>query len=329
MQIYLPYGGYLCYFRDMRADDSDILLALYRSAQDSAAWAGFLRAVANRTWATAAYVVTQREGESPESFGAGAVPLASESLTQMRYLRPYSGDDMAAAQPFRAIRVRVEGGGDAWVIVVRQGDDFASATSALLSSLAPHLALAAAQFWRQERALAHQAAAQDMATRLGISWVLLGANGAIIAASDSVPPSLMIGDKLRLPTPVQRQLSQRMLSYVEGQNSVPLALNIAASQALLVPFVGQGAAAILYVLTAKPTPEQAWPVLADIFALTPNEARFAAELAQGKSIAQAGTALGFTLETARHYSKQLYAKLGAAGQVEVVRRIENSVYKLL
>ncbi len=313
----------------MRADDSDILLALYRSAQESAAWAGFLRAVAGRTGATAAYVVTQREGESPQSFGAGTIPLAQEALMRMRYLRPYSGDDMAAKQPFRAIRVRVEGGGDAWVIVVRQGEDFASATSALLSGLAPHIALAAAQFWRQERALAGQSAAQDLAARLGISWVLLGANGAAIAASDSLPPSHLIGDKLRLPAPMQRQLMQRMLSYAESQNRVPLALNIAARQALLVPFAGQGAAAILYVLTAKLTPEQAWPALADIFGLTPNEARFAAELAGGQSIAQAGAALGFTLETARHYSKQLYAKLGAAGQVEVARRIENSVYKLL
>ena len=311
----------------MRADDSDILLALYRSAQESAAWAGFLRAVAGRTGATAAYVVTQREGESPQSFGAGTIPLAQEALMRMRYLRPYSGDDMAAKQPFRAIRVRVEGGGDAWVIVVRQGEDFASATSALLSGLAPHIALAAAQFWRQERALAGQSAAQDLAARLGISWVLLGANGAAIAASDSLPPSHLIGDKLRLPAPMQRQLMQRMLSYAESQNRVPLALNIAASQALLVPFAGQGAAAILYVLTAKLTPEQAWPALADIFGLTPNEARFAAELAGGQSIAQAGAALGFTLETARHYSKQLYAKLGAAGQVEVVRDIDNSVDK--
>lgn len=319
----------MCYFRDMRADDSDILLTLYRSAQDSAPWAGFLRAVANRTVATAAHVVTQREGESPQSFGAGSVPLAQDALMRMRYLRPYSGDDMAAAQRFRAIRVRAEGGGDAWAIVVRQGDDFASATSALLSSLAPHIALAVAQFWRQERALAGQSAAQNLAARLGISWVLLGANGVAIAASDFPPPGLLIGDKLRLPTPMQRQLTQRILSYAEGQNAAPLVLNIATNQALLVPFSGQGAAAILYVLTAKPTPEQAWPVLADIFALTPNEARFAAELAGGQSIAQAGTALGFTLETARHYSKQLYAKLGAAGQVEVVRRIENSVYKLL
>ena len=313
----------------MRADDSDILLALYRSAQESPAWTGFLRAVAGRAGATAAYVVAQREGESPQSFGAGAVPLSHDSLMRMRYLRPYSGDDMAAAQPFRALRVRVDGGGDAWVIVVRQGDDFASATSALLSGLAPHLALAAAQFWRQQRALARQAAAQDMAARLGISWVLLGANGAAIAASDSVPAGLLMGEKLRLPIPAQRQLTQRLSSFGESQNMGPLALKIAPFQALLVPFSGHGAAAILYVLSVKPTPNQAWPMLADIFGLTPNEARFAAELAGGKSIAQAGAALGFTLETARHYSKQLYAKMGAAGQADVVRRIENSVYVLL
>ena len=166
----------------MRADDSDILLALYRSAQDSPAWMAFLRTLAARTGATAAYLVAQREGELPQTFGQGALSLANENLARMRYLRPYSGDDMAAAQPFRALRVRVEGGGDAWVIVARQGDDFASATSALLSGLAPHLALAAAQFWRQERALARDTAAQDMATRLGLSWVLLGANGAAIMA---------------------------------------------------------------------------------------------------------------------------------------------------
>ncbi len=313
----------------MRADDSDILVALYRSAQDSPAWTGFLRALAARTGATVAHLVAQREGELPQAFGQGAPPLASEALARMRYLRPYSGDDMAAAQPFRALRVRAEGGGDAWVIVVRQGDDFASSTSAVLSGLAPHIALAAAQFWRQERALAGQSAAQNMADRLGISWVLLGGNGAAILTSDTVPLGLLIGDKLRLAQTAQRQLTQQISSYAQGQNTKPMAMIIGSRQALLVPFSAHGAVAILYLLHAKPAPDQAWPILADIFALTPNEARFAAELAGGKTIAQAGAALGFTVETARHYSKQLYAKLGAAGQVEVVRRIENSVYRLL
>jgi len=313
----------------MRSDDSDILLMLYRSAQDAPAWAGFLRAVVARTGASAAHLVAQREGESPQNFGPGSVPLASEILARMRYLRPYSGDDMAAAQPFRAMRVRVEGGGDAWVIVARSGEDFASATSALLSGLAPHLALAVAQFWRQERALARDTAAQDMAARLGLSWVLLGANGAAIMASDSVPLGLLVGEKLRLSAHVQRQVTQRISAYAESQTAGLLAFVLGPRQALLVPFLGYGAIAMLYLLDVKQAPDQAWPALVEIFALTPNEARFAAELARGKSIAQAGEALNFTVETARHYSKQLYAKMGAAGQVEVVRRIENSVYRLL
>jgi DNA-binding CsgD family transcriptional regulator len=317
----------------MRADDSDILLALYRSAQDSPAWAGFLRALAARTGATAAYLVAQREGESPQIFGQGTPPLASESLARMRYMRSYSGDDMVAKQPFRALRTRAEGGGDAWVIVARRGEDFASATSAVLSSIAPHIALAAAQFWRQEQALAGQSAAQNMAGRLGIAWVLLDANGAAILASDPAPAGILMGDKLRLAPHTQRQLTQQISSYAESQTTKPLAVLLGPRQALLVPFSGHGAAAMLYVLNTKPAQNQAqnqaWPVLADIFGLTPNEARFAAELAGGKSIAQAGEALGFTVETARHYSKQLYAKLGAAGQVEVIRRIENSVYRLL
>lgn len=313
----------------MRADESDILLALYRSAQENPAWAGFLRALAGRTGAASAYLAVQREGEWPQVFGAGAAPLDAEALQRMRYQRPYSGDDIAADQPYRAIRVRAEGGGDAWVLVARQGDDFASATSSLLSGLAPHIALAAVQFWRHDRAQAGRAAAQDMQARLGLSWVLLGAQATVILTSGAVPAAVLLADKLRLPPVVQRQLVQRLLAYAGGQTAAPLALMLGQRQALLVPFAQHGAMAMLYILDAKPAPDQPWPILAEIFALTPNEARFAAQLAGGKSIVQAGEALNFTTETARHYSKQLYAKLGAAGQVDVLRRIQNSVYKLL
>ena len=44
------------------------------------------------------------------------------------------------------------------------------------------------------------------------------------------------------------------------------------------------------------------------------------ELARGRSIAEAGAALGLTIETARNYSKRIYAKLGLRGQAELVRR---------
>jgi DNA-binding CsgD family transcriptional regulator len=313
----------------MRADDSDILLALYRSAPETPAWQGFLRALAARCGARLAHVVVQREGEVKQVFGNGALPLDAEALARMRYLRPYSGDDMAAKQPFRALRTRAEGGGDAWIIVARQGDDFAAATSSLLSSLAPHLALAAGQFWRHQQTQARHAVEHETGARLGLAWVLLAASGAVILTNAAPPAGFLLGDKLRLPAPLLRQITQRIGGYVTAQNTAPLALQLMQSQAVLMPFSGHGAAAILYVQNAKPAPTAAPHVLADLFGLTPNEARFAAELAQGRSIAQAGAALNFTLETARYYSKQLYAKLDASGQADVVLRIKNSIYNIL
>ncbi len=312
----------------MRAEDSDILLALYRSAQDVPAWAGFLNALAARTGAKTAHLVLQGEGQIAQGFGTGDLPLPPETLARMRYLRPYSGDDFATPYPFRALRTRVEGGGEAWVIVARTGDDFAAATSVLLGGLAPHMALSAAQFWRRARSRAAQSAAQDMAARLGLAWALLGANAQPILASEALPSPHISGGRLRLPAPILRQIDQRVAQFAHGKATAPLALSFDGAQALLLPFSGHGVEAILYLQTAKPAPENAANLLADLFALTPAEARFAAEMASGKTIAQAGEALNFTLETARFYSKQIYAKLGAAGQPDAIRRFTSSVYRL-
>ena len=62
--------------------------------------------------------------------------------------------------------------------------------------------------------------------------------------------------------------------------------------------------------------------------LTPAEARLAWSLAQGLSIAEAADAHGLTTETARYYSKRIYAKTGARGQVDLVRNILTGVLAL-
>jgi len=68
--------------------------------------------------------------------------------------------------------------------------------------------------------------------------------------------------------------------------------------------------------------------LVDLFGLTPAEARLAWALAQGLSIAEAADAHGLTTETARYYSKRIYAKTGARGQVDLVRNILTGVLAL-
>jgi DNA-binding CsgD family transcriptional regulator len=65
--------------------------------------------------------------------------------------------------------------------------------------------------------------------------------------------------------------------------------------------------------------------LVDLFGLLPSEARLAWMLGQATSIADAADALGLTIETARNYSKKIYAKTGARGQAELVRIILTSV----
>ena len=65
--------------------------------------------------------------------------------------------------------------------------------------------------------------------------------------------------------------------------------------------------------------------LAELFALLPSEARLALALSRGMTIAEAASDLGLTIETARTYSKKIYAKTGARGQPDLVRFIHRSV----
>ena len=65
-----------------------------------------------------------------------------------------------------------------------------------------------------------------------------------------------------------------------------------------------------------------------LWSLTPAEARFASAIADGKTLDEAAAALSITIETARHYSKRLYAKTGARGLPDLVRLLLTSVASL-
>lgn len=305
----------------MRQEHSDIILALYRAAGQNLPIQGFLDVLARAASADKAHLILQSEDGAIVTHGAHPPPLPPEALQRMRYLRAYSPDDMAGYPPFRALRTRVDGG-CAWITVMREGGDLSASVSLLLGALAPHIAQAAAMIWAGEAARAHSAAMVELAARAGLSWVLLGPQGAVIAAHEA-PAAYVQGARLRLPLPAQK----RVLAALDGAKKT--ALQLPDMQALLVPFQGHGARAIVYFMTRKSPPNDQTHVLESLYAITPAEARFAAQLAMGHSIAQAGEALGLTAQTARHYSKQLYAKLGAAGLPDVIRTIENSVYRLV
>ena len=58
-----------------------------------------------------------------------------------------------------------------------------------------------------------------------------------------------------------------------------------------------------------------------MFGLLPSEARLALALSRGLTLTEAAADLGLTIETARNYSKKIYAKTGARGQPDLVRFI--------
>jgi DNA-binding CsgD family transcriptional regulator len=61
--------------------------------------------------------------------------------------------------------------------------------------------------------------------------------------------------------------------------------------------------------------------LIDLFGLTPAEARLTAALVDGERLEEYADRLKISVNTARTQSKQVFAKTGCSGQVELVRAI--------
>ena len=68
--------------------------------------------------------------------------------------------------------------------------------------------------------------------------------------------------------------------------------------------------------------------LAALHELPRREAELAVAMADGLSISQAANQMGLTIETARNYTKQLYAKLDISGQAQLVRLVQQSAAML-
>ena len=89
-----------------------------------------------------------------------------------------------------------------------------------------------------------------------------------------------------------------------------------------------GASVAVHIQAAPSTTPEPAAALEELFDLSPSTARFAWALAQTGGIAESAEQLGLTIETARFYSKTLYAKLGVKGQAELTRRVLTSAAAL-
>ncbi|MCB2072166.1 MAG: helix-turn-helix transcriptional regulator [Novosphingobium sp.] len=243
----------------------------------------------------------------------------------------------------RVVRVSEESGISAWLVLARS-KACSAADSALLSNLAPYVATALTNLNLMERQRIEAALSTKGLGRSGVGWILFDKDARILAIESGAQERLSrlngstprIGERLRdLPREAERTLAEaarRLADAPQAQPGVAVLSEDPRIDALLVSAMGESDSATLVPVPAMiaycrfgkaGSPERAVR-LARLFDLPQREAELAIALSDGHSIAEAADAMGLTIETARNYSKRLYAKLGVRGQAELVRMVYES-----
>ncbi|MFA7439603.1 MAG: helix-turn-helix transcriptional regulator [Sphingomonadaceae bacterium] len=242
----------------------------------------------------------------------------------------------------RSVRVTETSGVDAWLSCCG-GREIGPATGAMLTSLAPHLRIALRNFVALERERFRSSVTTEAFGRLNFGWLTLDAQCRIIDMTPHVEQLLQRTtvlrrgryDRLTPASPaVDRKLTALVKTYAEGREARPRALNLSRDpwmDLLVSPIQSHPVSArsqpvaVAYLGGDRWSHADRCEQLVEMFALLPSEARLAWGLARGLSIREVAEELNLTVETARNYSKKVYAKTGARGQAELVRNILTSV----
>lgn len=242
----------------------------------------------------------------------------------------------------RSIRVTEPSGVDAW-LACAGGRSIGSAVSALLTALAPHLRIALRSFVALEREKLRSTLTSEAFGRLNFGWLTLDARCRIIDMTSHVEQLfqrtsvLRRGryDRLTPASPlIDRELTALVSQMADDPDSRPRAINLSRDpwmDMLVAPIRGRPVSAgstpvaIAYLSGDRWSQADRCEQLVELFGLLPSEARLAWAIAQGIAISEAAANLGITVETARNYSKKIYAKTGARGQAELVRIVLTSV----
>jgi DNA-binding CsgD family transcriptional regulator len=243
----------------------------------------------------------------------------------------------------RMMRIEDAGGTSAWLTASRAERDFADAHDALIAAVAPFWRAALASYLALERERVTASVANEAIRRLNFGWLTLDAAGRILDSDAHAAGMLAASDMLRKgrdgrlvarDTGVAREIAQAIHALVREPASRPRAIVLSREpwlDMLLVPANLRSGAArpapalVAYVHADNWSSADRCDQLEQLFDLIPSEARLALALSRGMSIAEAAGELGLTVETARTYSKRIYAKTGARGQADLVRFIHRSV----
>ena len=329
--------------------ETELLVPLHDGVFEQPMWQTFMARLRSVAGAAGAMLVIRTEGARDRLvLQQGVCGDAFALLTEeMREGRVYALAELADGQAgdLRAIRLRGEAGEDAWLALV-SGASFSAEHSRLLTALAPHLRVALRVMSSLEQEKARASMSADAFARMNFGWIAIDERCRIVDLDEQAQRflegsgSLRRGpyDRLTPSSPaIDRQLTAIARECAQDRKARPRAFNlgrdpwieILVSPVRLEALAGNGrAVAMIYLRGDRSSSADRHEQLVDLFDLTPAEARLAWSLSQGASIAEAAKLHGLTVETARYYSKRIYAKTGARGQVDLVRNILTGVLAL-
>ncbi|MDS9469415.1 hypothetical protein RGQ15_17770 [Paracoccus sp. MBLB3053] len=268
---------------------------------------------------------------------AREVGLADGTLRQMRPDRVYSQVDLPGfedrSEPLRAMKCGFRTGGHAVIVLSRQGQDFRAIDGVHLSELAPFVSQAV-QIW-QDLSLERARALRErrMNVDLGAGWVIFSPLGNVLDIAPQARVWLEDVDGVRLR-------AGGRLEFHNGETALEFRRAIAAVQS-------PETATVTVALSDDPRMELRLRAglhegekiitgsirlaqfarsldarnVANSLDLSHSEARLAILLCDGFSLQEAAAELGWTSETARSCSKQIFARMGVTGQGGVLRRM--------
>jgi DNA-binding CsgD family transcriptional regulator len=258
----------------------------------------------------------------------------SDALAQQRALIGAMGIRHA-----RWMRVTVDQVGEVTILLTRQREDFTASAVVTLSGLAPYLRAALRGFSAASEERLQRVMAQRALTRLGIGQIALDDTARVMAADSEAerlltfiaPPDGKPGRRLQLPPAAADGLERGCATFAARSSDAPSHILITVNDRLTLllqpayfaaaPGMPHPVAVATLRTEAREAERSGAAVLRDHFGLSPREAALAEKLSRGEMIVEAGRDLHLTAETARNYSKRIYARTGTRGQADLVRLI--------
>jgi len=282
--------------------ESELLLRLH--AAPGAGWPPFLAELAARTGAGRALLFPDcAEGRAPPAALRG-LRLGRVYLAEELSGRAPPGEAGIIGSDARALGVGRDGAAG-WLLIERDRGSFRAVDSALLSGLAPHLAAALARAAEGASLRARLAAAEDLARRLGAGRICFDARGQVRTLETGAADLLA-----HLAPGVQP-------AAPPGPDPALVALAPGLEMLCLTEACGHRTGWLRATALPLPAPE----VIAAALGISRAEARLARALGMGATLAEAAARLGLTVETARAYSRTIYARTGLRGQPDLMRRL--------